>query len=191
MRKAAGFTLLELLVTLTVAGILVGLAVPSFKTTILNGRLATESNDLLGAFLFARAQALTTGATNGSANQVQVCASNNTNTATPSCSGTNWASGWIVTGYVATPGASTAAPTATVFRIYPPIASGSTLTSPSSVSSVSFGLNGVTSTNGYFKLCDSRGASYARAIYLSATGEARVSPTAGKQLDGTTPITCP
>lgn len=200
MRKNAGFTLIELIVTLAVAGILASLAVPSFKTTIQNNRLVTQSNDLLGAMLYARSQAIS-GVANGTTNPpryVTVCASSDGAT----CSSTNWANGWIVSGY---PTAPTAAPgvatnlsvpstTATVMRAYPAITGNNTINSSVLGSSINFksdGTTDVTATNPYFFVCDSRGVSYGRAVYVSGSGEARVSPTAGKELNGTTAVTCP
>ena len=193
MQKESGFTLIELIVTLAVAGILTAVAVPSFKTTIMNNRLATQSNDLLAAMLYGRTQAISTGSTQNQ--NVKVCASSDG----ASCNSTNWANGWIVMGYTSTP---TAAPgtatnlgtsTATVIRAYPALPSGTTLDSNAYGSSVAFAGNGslVTAITGssYFILCDSRGVTYGRAIYLGASGEARVSTTAGKLLDGSTAIT--
>lgn len=198
MRKTSGFTLIELIVTLAVAGILTAVAVPSFKTTIDNNRLVTQSNDLLAALLYARTTAISSGSTQGQ--NVTVCASSNTNTATPTCNSSNWANGWIVNGYTsaptAAPGTATnlGAPTATVIRAYPGLPSGTTLDSNAYGSSVGFTGNGslatAPSSPTYFILCDSRGVTYGRAIYLGASGEARVSTTAGKLLDGTAITSC-
>jgi type IV fimbrial biogenesis protein FimT len=57
-----GFTLLELMVAITVLGILTALAVPSFTTTINRNRLAGQSNELLAAMQFARSEAIRTSA---------------------------------------------------------------------------------------------------------------------------------
>jgi type IV fimbrial biogenesis protein FimT len=167
--------------------------VPSFKTTIQNNRLVTQSNDLLAAMLYARTQAISSGSTQGQ--NVTVCASSDGAT----CNSTNWANGWIVTGYTsaptAAPGVATnlGTPTATVIRTYPALPSGTTLDSNAYGSSIAFTSNGSLGTaitgSSYFILCDSRGVTYGRAIYLGASGEARVSTTAGKLLDGSTAIT--
>lgn len=45
--KHSGFTLLELLIVVTIVAILGMIAIPSFRTLLLNNRLATATNDLL------------------------------------------------------------------------------------------------------------------------------------------------
>lgn len=60
--RRGGFTLLELMVAITVLGILTALAVPSFTTMINRNRLAGQSNELLAALQFARTEAIRTSA---------------------------------------------------------------------------------------------------------------------------------
>lgn len=186
MRKQSGFTLMEVLFTMMVAGILVGMAVPSFKTSVQNNRLVTQANDLLSMLLYARSEAITLNDT------VTVCASNNTNTATPSCSGSNWANGWIVC-QEATSGNAGCASGYTVLRVEGALTGGNSLTNTSNLTKITFSPATTAPTAGgnfYFDLCDSRGANYGRAIYVYATGQPRVSPTPGKLLDGATALTC-
>src|SRR5690242_13973526 len=87
MKHQAGFTIIEVLVTITVVAVLVSTAVPSFTTTIKNGRLATQGNDLLGAFLFARSQAIAKSI------DIRVCVSTDQATC---ASSSNWEDGWVV-----------------------------------------------------------------------------------------------
>ena len=84
-RKHTGFTLIELMVVLAIAAILATLAVPSFRSTIQNNRVATQANELVSTLQLARGEAVKRGL------WVTVCIS--TDQAT--CTGTNWASGWI------------------------------------------------------------------------------------------------
>ena len=58
MKKHRGFTLIELMVTLAVAGILLAVGVPSFINVIVGNRLATQSNELVSAFHWARSEAV-------------------------------------------------------------------------------------------------------------------------------------
>jgi type IV fimbrial biogenesis protein FimT len=95
--KARGFTLLELLVTMTVAAILVAIAVPSFRTAIQRHRLRSATDGLQAALDYARAEAVLRGT------YVSVCASADSAT----CSATKtYETGWLV---YAHPVATTAA----------------------------------------------------------------------------------
>lgn len=87
----AGFTMTELLITMSIVAILAAIGVPTFKYVTSSNRIASEINGLLGDMQFARSEAVKQG------QSVTVCASSNSTTATPSCSGgTAWQNGWIV-----------------------------------------------------------------------------------------------
>jgi type IV fimbrial biogenesis protein FimT len=82
-----GYTLIELMITITVLGLLLGVAVPSFLDTVRNNRLITQNNEFIGSLNVARSEALKRSGS------VSVCASVDQLT----CSGsTNWSTGWIV-----------------------------------------------------------------------------------------------
>jgi type IV fimbrial biogenesis protein FimT len=90
-RCSAGFTMLELVTVMGIVGILMAIAIPSFKYVTTANRITAEVNGLLGDMQFARAEAVKEGW------PVVVCASANSTSATPSCSNTNtWHSGWII-----------------------------------------------------------------------------------------------
>ena len=55
---AAGFTLVELMVTLFIAAILFTVAVPTFTETIATNRLTTQANDIVAAVTSARSEAI-------------------------------------------------------------------------------------------------------------------------------------
>jgi type IV fimbrial biogenesis protein FimT len=59
--KFSGFTLTELMITVSIAGILTALAMPSFISTIRSNQLTTYSNELVAAFNFARSEAIKRG----------------------------------------------------------------------------------------------------------------------------------
>ncbi len=48
-KKTTGFTLVELMVTLSVAGILLAIAVPSYRTMVQNNRLAAGANEFISS----------------------------------------------------------------------------------------------------------------------------------------------
>ena len=86
-----GVTLIELLVTLSVALILLGVAVPSFQSVIRINRIATLTNELTSSLQLARSEAVTRGT------RVTVCKSSDPLSTTPSCETTaDWQNGWLI-----------------------------------------------------------------------------------------------
>ena len=57
-RKSHGFTIIELLIAIAVLGILVSLAVPSFKSLLKNSRLSNTASDIAIAINIARNAAI-------------------------------------------------------------------------------------------------------------------------------------
>ncbi|MGH8081328.1 MAG: GspH/FimT family pseudopilin [Lysobacter sp.] len=57
-RPAAGFTLIELMVTIGIGAILLTLALPSFTDSIRSNRVSTATNQILATINLARAEAL-------------------------------------------------------------------------------------------------------------------------------------
>ncbi|MCK5829678.1 MAG: GspH/FimT family pseudopilin [Methylococcales bacterium] len=53
-----GFTLLELMVTLAIAGIIMVIGIPSFNDTIKNTRLTSNINELVASLNYARSEAV-------------------------------------------------------------------------------------------------------------------------------------
>jgi len=78
--RARGFTLIELVTTVTVMAVLAGIALPSFRAFVANQRVRNVSFDLMAALTLARSQAVTR---NGSV--------------TLKKTGTAWDGGWTVT----------------------------------------------------------------------------------------------
>jgi type IV fimbrial biogenesis protein FimT len=76
---SSGYTLMELMVTIAIAGILLGVAIPSFTSIISSNRLTTYANELVAALNLARSEAIKRG------QQVVVRKT-----------GTDWEDGWQV-----------------------------------------------------------------------------------------------
>ena len=85
--KSSGFTLIELIVTIAIAAILIGVAVPSFMELIRDNQTATQSTRFIADLNLARSEAVKRGI------NVFVCKSSDQATCT---NGSNWESGWLV-----------------------------------------------------------------------------------------------
>ena len=57
-KRTAAFTLIEMVVVVTLVGVLLMIAVPSFRTLILNQGIKTASYDLFSALQYARSEAI-------------------------------------------------------------------------------------------------------------------------------------
>ncbi|MDO9401859.1 MAG: GspH/FimT family pseudopilin [Polaromonas sp.] len=53
-----GFTLIELMVVITIAGVMLGIGVPSFKSFIAGQRVKTAAGDFSTAAIYARSEAI-------------------------------------------------------------------------------------------------------------------------------------
>jgi type IV fimbrial biogenesis protein FimT len=58
VRRQRGFTLVELMTTVTVLSVLTAVAIPSFTNMMNRNRLAAQSNELLSAIQYARMEAI-------------------------------------------------------------------------------------------------------------------------------------
>ncbi len=91
-QSEAGFTLLELIVTLVIVSILVAIGIPSLVTLIEHNRATVKANEFVTALNTARSAAVTRRTT------VSVCTSADGNTcrAASDPDFTSWSKGWII-----------------------------------------------------------------------------------------------
>ena len=83
--QTKGFTLVELMIVVTIVAVLAAIALPSFQSSMRSTRVATTSNELMAAMALARSEAIRS--TRGAG----VCTSADGFT----CGG-DWNSGWLV-----------------------------------------------------------------------------------------------
>jgi len=181
---ARGFTLIELLVTIVVLSILLSLAVPAFRTFMQNDQQWVQTNNLLLALNTARSDAIKSDLAAGA----QVCSSNNG----LACTNTPWDQGWIVLG--ADPGNPGNPPK--VLQSVGALPPGTTLTEGANNLAIAFRSNGALGALANpepvvsFKMCDVRGAAYARYLQVTPMGRVVASPNVGKDLTGAA-LACP
>lgn len=174
-----GFTLIELVVTVAVAGILLGVGVPSFVEAIRDGRLSSETTCLNLAILAARSEAVRRSA------NVTVCPYGG-----PDTCGTDWSQGQLVF----TEGAT--APTtgdlsqavvdtdSTIIRSCPPLHDNNTILAIASADRnvantderqfIRYNRQGRSNWNpGFFVVCDNRDAIRWKALNVGGSGDVR------------------
>lgn len=88
-RKAhEGFSLIELMITISVLAVLVTIGLPSFQASMRSNRVATGTNELIASMSLARSEALR------SPGGAAICPSSDGATCLPDDS--SWDGGWIV-----------------------------------------------------------------------------------------------
>jgi type IV fimbrial biogenesis protein FimT len=92
-RRPHGFSLLELMITITVVAILLAIAVPSFRDVIRRNQVSSASNELLASIAYARTEAIDRG------QLVSICPS--ADGAACTASGQAYEPGWIIYTYPA------------------------------------------------------------------------------------------
>ncbi len=153
--RSAGFSLIELIVTVAVLAVLVAIALPSFTATINANRLTSQANDLVASLQLAKSEAIRMNA------RVRLCRS----TDGVACAGAGAWTRWIVVGNSQTLGDST---------IKPPVQVAGTAT-------FEFRPDGTVVTAGTVTAClpTTKPAENRRVVNVSASGRVSVTPVNG------------
>lgn len=94
-----GFTLVEMIVTLAVFGIILTIAAFSFKGLLRRNQVSAAASDFVSTLGYARSEAITRGQVVSVCRSTETTVPDNPNTPTPSCStqnGIGWEKGYIV-----------------------------------------------------------------------------------------------
>ena len=194
---ASGFTLIELIITLSIAAIVLMSTVPGFQSLVQNSQSTSQINDVAADFAFARTEAVKRAAI------VRVCKSTDPYGTPPTCDANTaslWTPGRVVWIDLDTDGTVDANE---VLRVTGPLGTGSRLvgdgSSTGTAKDIAFTATGGTSlvpvsgNENQLILCDSRGAAYGRAIAIrKTTGRVRLTDK-GKDMSGSaiSSATCP
>lgn len=159
--RQQGFTIVELMITVGIAGIIIMIAAPNMSEFVKNERLTTATNTLISDFLLARSKAV-------EMNQpVIVCASSDQS----SCSNTStFDKGWIVGIDVDNSGSLDNADT--LIKVQQELSSGISI-SDGGLKAIVFNSRGFTpdlKTTDILSICDSRKDDNSKAISFSPTG---------------------
>jgi type IV fimbrial biogenesis protein FimT len=160
-KQLKGFSVIELMIVLSVAALLIATAVPSFTATIQNNRLVTQVNELHAGLSLARSEAVKRN------RSVTVCRSSNG----ASCAG-SWEDGWIV--FVDTDFDGAVDGGEEVLNVKQAVPGN--ITVDFSATQVIYAGNGIAraGSNGVFTLCDSRGDEAVRGLVISPSGRPRL-----------------
>jgi type IV fimbrial biogenesis protein FimT len=153
--RQRGYSLLEMLVTMGIAAVVLGVGVPSFREVLANNRMAGAANDLITSIHVARTEAVKRRGT------VSLCGSSNWDSANPACNLAG-GTGWIV--FFDADADVNVDPGDTVLLAHPPLATGITFDiDPGASGYLQYGANGFPQTAAVgppitnIRLCDDRG----------------------------------
>jgi len=174
--RAAGFSLLELMVTLSVAGIVLGLGAPALNGMLLDSQRTVAVNSFVHSIYLARVTAANQGRT------VSICRSVDGETCSNGTA--NWQQGWIVFVNSDRDDPPVRDADEPILLVQEPWRGG---TVTSNRRSYSFRPYQHAVINGSLVFCDRRGPTQARAIIINIAGRPRI---ATRDSDNR-PLRCP
>lgn len=166
--RSFGFTLIELIITLTIVGVLAALATPGMTTFIKNQRITNQANDLVADLSFAKSEAIKRGG------GVGICAAVAGGGA---CAGTaDYTNGRLIFADVDNSGTFTAGDQ--ILRERPRLEGtpNALMALGGNINPIVFAARGVVAAGAptNFVVCDDRGLAVGRHIQFGTTGQPRM-----------------
>lgn len=161
-KTSSGFTLVEVLVVLSISAIIVGVATPSFMNIIANNRVAVASSELLTTLNLAKGEAVRSGMT------TVICTSQNAT----ACNDGAWSDGLIL--FQDSDNSGNVNNGERIIKVIS--TSDDSLQFAyilNSIKKVNFRANGQINVNGHFCFKNSHDVGNSRAVFITQSGRIR------------------
>ncbi|QMU61951.1 MAG: prepilin-type N-terminal cleavage/methylation domain-containing protein [Gammaproteobacteria bacterium] len=163
-KHESAFTLIELMITITVAAVVLTLGVPGFGRVIERNQLSAYTNQLVSSLHFARSEAVRRN------QSIKVCHSDNST----DCNGSGYENSWII--FIDDDGDDVVDAGEELIRVNENLPSNYTFNVNGGMDSFSFNAKGRSDNQGTFVLCKNSDLTKARAIIIGPGGRTRLAP---------------
>ncbi len=163
--KHAGFTLIELIVVMTVAAIILAVATPSFMNIIADNRVSTAATEVVTVLNLGKSEAVRTGQT------IVLCKRAASDTQCAMDTSIDWSNGWLL--FVDSDGSNQQNDGERIIRVESLTETSLDIAYDSSTASnrmINFNPNGRIAPNGRFCFRNQHDDSRSRAVVISQTG---------------------
>jgi type IV fimbrial biogenesis protein FimT len=169
---SCGFTLIELIVTVAIAAILLGIAIPSFLALTRDTQTVSETSKLARDLTFTRSEAIRRGV------PTSMCASNNGT----GCAEVAWNTGWVIFSDTNADGAING-PDA-IIQVNDGLGLGFTINTAGAIgANITYAATGAANATDTFRVCrPDANAALSRAVNISPTGRISVRTVAAEGL---------